>query len=329
VQRGARGQERERGYILASRMKCPRCRAAIDTPPDPAGHIVCPGCGIRLRRVPSAAKAEGGAAPKPPAGEGPAAAAASEAIDADKTPAVVRPPAEDLPARADAPPPPDDPLADLDPPPKPTATLPPGSARRPLPREAEASPAPDVLARILAELKALRRDQERILSLLRGRPSAPAVLEEPPIAASAPLPPPSDEPPAALRSRQRKSVLLIDDDETTRRAAIEALERAEVPVRAEADGNSGLASLARDRPDVIVLELGVGGAMPGKDVINLIKATMEWVDIPIVLFTREPVADQREARTLHGADELVLKDGPEAAEALASHIIGLFRKAAS
>jgi CheY-like chemotaxis protein len=110
---------------------------------------------------------------------------------------------------------------------------------------------------------------------------------------------------------------------------MEALERAEVPVRAEADGNSGLASLARDRPDVIVLELGVGGAMPGKDVINLIKATMEWVDIPIVLFTREPVADQKEARTLHGADELVLKDGPEAAEALASQIVGLFRKAGS
>jgi CheY-like chemotaxis protein len=311
-------------------MKCPRCRAAIDTPPDPAGHIVCPGCGIRLRRVPSAAKAEGTAAPKTQAGVGPAAVTASEAIDADKTPAVARAPAEDMPARVDGPPPADNPLADLDPPPEPTATLPPGSARRPLPREAEASPArPDVLARILAELQALRRDQERILSLLRARPSAPAPLEEPPIAASAPLPPPSDEPPAALRSRRRKSVLLIDDDEATRRAAMEALERAEVPVRAEADGNSGLASLARDRPDVIVLELGVGGAMPGKDVINLIKATMEWVDIPIVLFTREPVADQKEARTLHGADELVLKDGPEAAEALASQIVGLFRKAGS
>ena len=26
--------------------------------------------------------------------------------------------------------------------------------------------------------------------------------------------------------------------------------------------------------------------MAGKDVINMIKATMEWVDIPIVLYTR-------------------------------------------
>ena len=125
------------------------------------------------------------------------------------------------------------------------------------------------------------------------------------------------------------TILLVDDDRDVVSGLRSVLESKGYRVLTAHDGNSGLASLARDRPDVIVLELGVGGAMPGKDVINLIKATMEWVDIPIVLFTREPVADQKEARTLHGADELVLKDGPEAAEALASQIIGLFRKAGS
>ena len=66
------------------------------------------------------------------------------------------------------------------------------------------------------------------------------------------------------------------------------------------------------------------GAMGGKDVINMIKATMEWVDIPIVLYTRAPVESQREARTVHGADEFVLKSAGPAA--LVTRCIALFRK---
>jgi response regulator RpfG family c-di-GMP phosphodiesterase len=64
--------------------------------------------------------------------------------------------------------------------------------------------------------------------------------------------------------------------------------------------------------------------MGGKDVINMIKATMEWVDIPIVLYTRAPVESQREARTVHGADEFVLKSAGPAA--LVTRCIALFRK---
>jgi DNA-binding response OmpR family regulator len=64
--------------------------------------------------------------------------------------------------------------------------------------------------------------------------------------------------------------------------------------------------------------------MAGKDVINVIKATMEWVDIPIVLWTREPVANQREARQIHGADEIVPKSS--GAAALVARVITVFRR---
>ena len=78
---------------------------------------------------------------------------------------------------------------------------------------------------------------------------------------------------------------------------------------------------------MLVLELGMGGAMGGKDVVNLIKATMEWVDIPIVLYTRLPVQGQKEARQIHGADELVPKaKGSE--DALVARVIQLFRPSA-
>jgi DNA-binding response OmpR family regulator len=65
--------------------------------------------------------------------------------------------------------------------------------------------------------------------------------------------------------------------------------------------------------------------MAGKDVINMIKATMEWVDIPILLYTRLAIESQKEARTIHGADEFVPK-GPGSPEALVAKVISIFRR---
>jgi CheY-like chemotaxis protein len=272
-------------------MKCPRCSAAVATPADAAGLVVCPGCGVRLKRVAAVAKPQ-------------AATVASAVLDAD---AASEP---------------------RQPPPSPTATLPPGTARKPVARPDDAPAArADPLAAIAAELAALRRNQEEILALLRAQAASPPAPQALPDDAIGSVEEGLFQPPApSLRSRRRKSVLLIDDDAQTRQAALEALELAEVPVRTAEDGNAGLVALAQERADVIVLELDVGGAMPGKDMINLVKATMEWVDIPIVLYTRVPIASQRDARTVHGADELVPKDAPRAAEALVAQIVALFRK---
>jgi len=96
-------------------------------------------------------------------------------------------------------------------------------------------------------------------------------------------------------------------------------------VRAVSDGNAALAAIASEKPDVIVLELDVAGAMSGRDVINMIKATMEWVDIPIVLYTRSAISSQKEARQIHGGDEYVAK-GPGSTEALVARVISVFQK---
>jgi CheY-like chemotaxis protein/DNA-directed RNA polymerase subunit RPC12/RpoP len=186
---------------------------------------------------------------------------------------------------------------------------------RPVAPSAEAG----TLEAILAEIRVIRAAQSEILGLLRARSDGDSVEAEAPSA---------DEEPVALpeiRARRRKTVLLIDDQDESRDAAVAALSRAEVPTRAVADGPKGLEALAAERPDVIALELGIGGSMGGKDVVNMIKSTMEWIDIPIVLYTRVPVASQKEARTVHGADEVVAK-GPASADALVAKVIQLFRR---
>lgn len=177
---------------------------------------------------------------------------------------------------------------------------------------------PALLETILEEVRALRRAQDEILALLRARPETPAEQS---------MAPGEDEAvitPRVIRARRYKTVLLVDDQDESREAAVAALAKAEVPTRAVSDGRKGLEALSAERPDVLVLELAIGGSMGGKEVINMIKATMEWVDIPILLYTRAPLDSQKEARTVHGADDLVLKrSGPAA---LVARVITIFRR---
>ncbi|MET0555757.1 MAG: response regulator [Vicinamibacteria bacterium] len=315
-------------------MKCPRCQSTIASAPDPSGSVVCPSCGARLR-------SRNAVAPPPPA-PGRSRVGTETVMVAGGT--VARTPMAAL----------------LD---NPHATLPPGTRLRDIPRpgtpmaaEAEAdvapapraaSPAPPVeapapapappaataeaLAAVLEEIRGLRRTQDEILALLRAQPlPAPQPFtrdsDDPFGGFEGSLDTPASVPAVApLRSRRRKTVLLVDDDAGTRLSAVAAFEKAEVPVRAVGDGNAALSALAEEKSDVLVLELGMGGAMAAKDVVNLIKATMEWVDIPIVLYTRLPVSGQKEARQVHGADEVVLK-APGGEESLVARVIQIFRR---
>lgn len=301
-------------------MQCPRCRVEINVLPDPGGVILCPGCGARLmtRNVP----VRPGAEAAPSASAAPAASSpqpASEPAHPSSTlpPGTplkkIRPPGEDT-ARAKRKPPP--PPTDLE---TPASGMSPIS-RTPVPGNGRAS-----LDQVLAEIHAIRETQQMILSLLLARPGA--AVEEPLGSHLEPDEPFSPQPGVLepLRTRRRKTVLLIDDDPATREAALAEMEQAQVPIRAVADGNAGIQAIAAEKPDVIALELDIGGNMAGKDVINMIKATMEWVDIPILLYTRVPLDSQKEARTVHGADDLVLKrSGPAA---LVARVITIFRRA--
>jgi CheY-like chemotaxis protein len=286
-------------------MQCPRCRVEINVLPDPGGVILCPGCGARLmtRSVPARAGSE---APSAPASSPEVEPPHPSSTMPPGTPLKkIRPPGEDTTRSPRKPPPP---MADLETP---------ASGMAPVSRSHGASNGHASLEQVLAEVQAVRETQQMILSVLLGRPAETPVQEPP----GGELQPGRAAP---LRTRRRKSVLLIDDDPATRDAAVAEMEQAEVPVRAVADGNSGIQAIAAEKPDVIALELDISGSMAGKDVINMIKATMEWVDIPILLYTRVPLESQKEARTVHGADDLVLKrSGPAA---LVSRVIMIFRR---
>jgi CheY-like chemotaxis protein len=185
----------------------------------------------------------------------------------------------------------------------------------------------------LGELRALRAQQDQILASLalvlealnaRGTPAAsdPAWSRE---GLSSESSPDADAPASPRTRRRQKTALLVDDDPSTRDAALIALRNAQVPVKAVSEGNHALAAIAAEKPDVIILELDIAGALSGRDVVNMVKATMEWVDVPILLYTRSAIANLKEARTIHGGDEYVAK-GPGSADALVARVISVFQK---
>ena len=313
-------------------MKCPRCQSSITASPDPEGFLICPGCGARLRSrsAPATVGALNARSARPAA---PLAEGSPDEIrgvltrldpDAERFPDATNPNAT-LPPGTPLPriPRPGSPearaaLAEVTPPrpsPRPVAD----DAHRAMRSPREVSRASEDTARVavsdgttlealMAEVRAMRRNQDEMLALLRsGGVAGGGVQPGFDVAHELGLPVPP-----AVRARQRKTVLIIDDDPETRLQTEAALDSAEIPFRSVADGRAALAAIADDKPDVIVMELDIAGAMAGKDVINLIKATMQWIDVPIVLYTRAPITSQREARTVHGADDFVSKqDGPE------------------
>lgn len=302
-------------------MKCPRCQSPLPTPVrlNAEGFLVCTACGSKLRpRPPIAASPE---APPPAAAEeasGPEDPLASltEPAAPEGAPDAAAPDAVPAPA-APAEPPPLVPKVV----PEPGAGEPPG---RPRAGAATAVGDDPGFVAIMAELKAIRRAQDRLLDLLSGgaRPALPGSLPGltpvgPGARAAAQAP--------GVRTQNRKTALLIDDDLAARFELVAALREAEVPVREAGSGNEGLTLISQERPDVIVIEAELGGDMTSQDTITLIKATMEWIDIPIVLYTRLPIADQEEARTSYAADDFVLK-GPGAAAAIVARVVALFRR---
>src|SRR5712692_10804459 len=186
-----------------------------------------------------------------------------------------------------------------------------------------------------AELQGLRAGQQQILArlteiltILKTRPSPPAPRAAAGLEGHSPEPIAEVQPPSARQSTRgrQKTVLLVDDDPDTREAAAAAFRWAKIPVRPVGDGKGALAAIAAEKPDVIVLELDFGGAMSGRDGVNMIKATMEWVDIPIVLHTRAPIASETEARQIHGGDDYVPK-GPGSLDTLVARVIEAFQRA--
>jgi len=98
-------------------------------------------------------------------------------------------------------------------------------------------------------------------------------------------------------------VLVIDDEPSILRALRINLTARNYEVSTASDGTSGLAAVSRDRPDVLILDLGLPD-MDGTDVIHGVRG---WTSTPIIVLSVWGQEHQKVAALDAGADDYVTK----------------------
>ena len=98
-------------------------------------------------------------------------------------------------------------------------------------------------------------------------------------------------------------VLVIDDEIPILRALRINLTARHYEVSTAADGASGLAAMARDRPDVLILDLG----LPDMDGTEVIRGVRGWTSTPIIVLSAWGQESQKVAALDAGADDYVTK----------------------
>ena len=100
-----------------------------------------------------------------------------------------------------------------------------------------------------------------------------------------------------------KTILVVDDEPRIVDIARDYLARAGFQVTAAADGPAALEAARRDRPDLVVLDLG----LPGMDGLDVARRLREGGDVPIVILTARDEEVDRILGLELGADDYVTK----------------------
>jgi two-component system, OmpR family, KDP operon response regulator KdpE len=98
-------------------------------------------------------------------------------------------------------------------------------------------------------------------------------------------------------------VLVVDDEPSILRALRINLSARHYEVAVASDGASGLSAVARDRPDVVILDLG----LPDMDGTEVIRGIRGWTSIPIIVLSVWGQESQKVAALDAGADDYVTK----------------------
>jgi two-component system KDP operon response regulator KdpE len=98
-------------------------------------------------------------------------------------------------------------------------------------------------------------------------------------------------------------VLVVDDEPSIVRALRINLTARKYEVSVATDGASGLAAAARDRPDVMILDLG----LPDMDGTEVIRGVRGWSSTPIIVLSVWGQEGQKVAALDAGADDYVTK----------------------
>jgi two-component system KDP operon response regulator KdpE len=98
-------------------------------------------------------------------------------------------------------------------------------------------------------------------------------------------------------------VLVIDDEETIRRFLRVALSSQGYAVIEQSSGQEGISSVTTEKPDVIILDLG----LPDIDGVEVTRLLRQWTQIPIIILSVRGSESDKIAALDAGADDYLTK----------------------
>lgn len=103
--------------------------------------------------------------------------------------------------------------------------------------------------------------------------------------------------------KNQYKILVIDDEPQIRRLLKMTLEANEYIMAEEASALDGLRSIVMDRPDVIVLDLG----LPDEEGLTVLTRLRAWSTIPVIVLTVDDNEGTKVAALDAGADDYITK----------------------
>jgi PAS domain S-box-containing protein len=117
------------------------------------------------------------------------------------------------------------------------------------------------------------------------------------------------------------SALLVEDDQATREIMVRTLKEADWHVSEAGNGREALDQLAREIPQVILLDLMMP-VMDGFEFLLEMRANVKWQDIPVIVLTAKDLTEE-DRRMLSGRVEQIVEKGASTHEQL----VGLIHQA--
>lgn len=117
-------------------------------------------------------------------------------------------------------------------------------------------------------------------------------------------------------------ILVVDDDPAIRRLLARTLDRAGYTVVEAGDGRAALASLGIDKPDLVLLDLG----LPDRDGLELLPLLVRTPGPAVIVLTAREATDEKVTALDLGADDYITK--PFDTEELLARVRSGLRRAA-
>lgn len=110
----------------------------------------------------------------------------------------------------------------------------------------------------------------------------------------------------AVVSGRLKNVLIVEDNPIALQVTARMLQNLGLSTREAGTAAEGLAEIARERPDLIICDLGLPGELDGYDLARRLRASESTRDLPLIALTGDAAA-AREQALAAGFDQVLEK----------------------